>query len=134
LIGLANAQADVVLSEQKISTTAGGFTGTLDDGDRFGVSCASIGDLDNDGICDVAVGADKDDDGLADTGAVWILFLNADGTVKSHQKISDTAGTFTGYLEKGDRFGHSVGLLGDLSGDGVQDIAVGGWHNDDGYG
>jgi hypothetical protein len=29
------------------------------------------------------VGAARDDDGGADRGAVWILFLNSDGTVKS---------------------------------------------------
>ena len=28
--------------------------------------------------------------GARTAGAVWVLFLNTDGTVKSHQKISDT--------------------------------------------
>ena len=46
-----------------------------------GISAAAIGDLDGDGITDLAVGAGYDDDGGADRGAVWILFLNPDGTV-----------------------------------------------------
>jgi len=44
---------------------------------------------------------------------VWVLFLNNNGTVKSHQKISDTEGGFTGILDDGDRFGWSVAIDGD---------------------
>ena len=128
------AQPGAVLSHQKISDTAGGFTGTLDDNDSFGTSVAGVGDLDGDGVEDIAVGAIQDDDGGADRGAVWVLFLNTDGTVKSHQKISDTAGDFTGTLDDGDRFGQSVAGVGDLDGDGVEDIAVGAIGDDDGGG
>ncbi|MCZ6613019.1 MAG: hypothetical protein O6941_10330 [Planctomycetota bacterium] len=52
-------------------------------------------------------------------GAVWVLFLNTDGTFKSHQKISDTQGGFTGTLADSDEFGNSVAALGDLDSDGV---------------
>jgi hypothetical protein len=121
-----------VKSHQKISDTAGGFTGALDDGDRFGVSLASLGDHDGDGVTDLAVAAILDDDGGVDRGAVWILFLNADGTVKSHQKISDTVGGFGGALDDDDRFGTDVISLGDLDGDGEGDIAVGATQDDDG--
>jgi len=64
-------------SEQKISDTEGGFGGTLDNGDEFGVSVAGIGDLDDDGTEDIAVGARLDDDGGTDIGAVWILFMSS---------------------------------------------------------
>ncbi len=127
-----HAQPGTVLSHQKISDTQGGFTGILDDVDRFGDSVASLGDLDDDGVGDLAVGAEGDDDGGPDRGAVWILFLNTDGTVKSHQKISDTEGGFTGTLDGNDRFGISVDSLGDLDGDGVDDLAVGAPGEDDG--
>jgi len=36
----------------------------------------SIGDLNGDGVTDLAVGANADDDGGTNRGAVWILFLN----------------------------------------------------------
>ncbi|MEE8154909.1 MAG: integrin alpha [Phycisphaerales bacterium] len=120
-----------VKSHQKISDTEGNFTGVLDNNDNFGVSVASLSDLDGDDVADLAVGA-FDDDAGRDRGAVWVLFLNADGTVKSHQKISDTEGSFTGTLDDDDRFGISVGSLGDLDGDGVGDLAVGADWDDDG--
>ena len=63
---------------------------------------------------------------------MWVLFLNADGTVKAHQKISDTEGGFTGTLDNDDRFGFSVASVGDLDGDGVGDLAVGAVRDGDG--
>ena len=128
----AHAQPGWVLSHQKISATEGGFKGELDSGVQFGTSVVMIGDLDGDGVGDLAVGSLTDSDGGVNRGAVWILFLNNDGTVKAHQKISDTEGGFTGLLDNGDEFGNAVAALGDLDGDGVLDLAVGTAHDDDG--
>ena len=109
---------------QKISDTEGGFNGVLEDEDTFGIGATGIGDLDNDGVLDVAVGAARDDDGGTNRGAVYILFLNTDGTVKSHQKISDTEGEFSGSLSDFSSFGGDLEMLGDLDGDGVEDLFV----------
>ena len=121
-----------VKSHQLITNGSGGFTGVLGNFVDFGRSVAPIGDLDNDGVMDLAVGSDADDDGGENRGAVWILFLNADGTVKAHQKISDTAGGFTGVLANLDYFGLSVAALGDFNEDGRLEIAVGAAGDDDG--
>jgi hypothetical protein len=119
-------------SYQKISDTQGGFTGTLANSDHFGMDVANLGDIDGDDITDLAVGAWWDDDGGTNRGAVWILFMNTDGTVDSHQKISDTDGSFTGTLDNDDQFGISVGAIGDVNGDGTNDLAVGAPKDDDG--
>ena len=84
-----------------------------------------LGDIDDDGVDDAVIGIRLDDDGGADTGAVWIAFLKPDGSVKNQQKISDTKGGFLGNLDASDNFGSAVAALGDMNGDGVEDIAVG---------
>lgn len=119
-----------VKAHQKISALHGGFTGALDANDLFGVRLGALGDLDGDGVLDVAVGAAFDDDGGAEAGAVWILFLNPDGTVKAHRKISATSGGFPGTLVNGDAFGSGLCSPGDVDGDGVRDLAVGSRGND----
>jgi hypothetical protein len=118
-----------VKSEQEIAESVGGFGGTINVNDDFGSSVAQIGDLDGDGVNDLAVGEKSDDDGglnsSADRGAVWVLFMNTNGTVKSEQKISDTEGNFDGELFDIGNFGWSVAGMGDLNGDSFEDIAVG---------
>lgn len=121
-----------VFSQQKISSLEGNFSGDLDTWDVFGTDIENLGDLNNDGFDDIAVGARRDGDGGTDRGAVWILFLNSDFTVNNYQKISSTSGGFTGSLNNEDYFGGSVANLGDINNDGVIDIAVGAYRDDDG--
>jgi len=120
----------------RIAENYAGFVGEiLDYNDEFGCAIDDIGDLDRDGIRDIAVGAGKDDDGPTgsfDRGALYVLFLNADATVRSWQKISRIAGRFYGGIDNGDRFGTSLACPGDLSGDGIEDLLVGMRFDDDG--
>ena len=96
----------------------------LSNNDRFGWSVANIGDLDGNGITDIVIGATQDDAGGNNRGAVHIMFMNADGSVDSTVEInSDTTNGPT--LTNTDQFGYSVENLGDLDGDGVNDLAVG---------
>ncbi|MCK4892144.1 MAG: FG-GAP repeat protein, partial [Candidatus Pacebacteria bacterium] len=105
---------------------------TLADYNLFGKSVFSIGDLNGDGIKDLAVGADGDNTGgLNYLGAVHILFMNSNGTASSSVKIaSGTNGGPT--LADYDFFGYSVSSVGDLNGDGVMDLAVGAYGDDTG--
>ena len=126
---LLNANGTVKSSVKIASGTNGGPT--LANIDRFGRSVASLGDLDGDGVTDLAVGAFTDDTNGADRGAVYVLLLNANGTVKSSVKIaSGTNGGPT--LADSDLFGGSVASLGDLDGDGVTDLAIGAFRDNTG--
>jgi cysteine-rich repeat protein len=113
-----------VKAEQQINQAVGVFGGDLEAGDEFGISLAGIGDLDGDGVEDLAVGTCGDDEGGTNQGAVWTLFLNPDGTVKGSQKLSSDAGTFPREIDDGDEFGFAVAQIGDFNGDSVVDLAV----------
>ena len=117
-------RAGTVESYQAINGWHGHFTGLLDSSDHFGDSCGKLGDMNDDGVNDVLVSAPKDDDGGSYSGAIYLLALRSNGTVLSHQKISQTHGDFTGDIY-GTYFGAYGGMGEDLNGDGVIDIAVG---------
>ena len=60
---------------QKIKALVLDIDGVLTDGNQFASALANIGDLDEDGVTDIAAGANLDDDGKNNAGAVWILFM-----------------------------------------------------------
>lgn len=108
----------------KIEEGSGGFFATLDAGDRFSRDHDQAGDINGDGVIDLVVGARSDDDGATDAGAVYILFMNSDGTVQSNQKISMLEGGFNDTLLPSNFFGYGVAGIGDYDNDGIPDIAV----------
>ena len=83
--GAAWAQQGTVRSFQKISDTAGNFLEPLLTGDEMGGAVCDLGDLDGAGpsVRAIAVGATLDDDGGVNKGAIYIMFLAANGSVLS---------------------------------------------------
>jgi hypothetical protein len=86
-------------------------------GDRYGAAIAKLGDVTGDGVDDLAIGAPTTDTAYGvDAGSVVVL-SGADHSV--HCRAVDPAGL------AGDRLGASLAALGDLTGDGVPDLAAG---------
>jgi len=98
-------------------------------GDGFGRSVSGAGDINGDGMNDVIVGADTDDDGGGASGVAFI-FLGAkdlpgiiDGSAAHVKLIGEDAA---------DYFGRSVSGAGDVNQDGFDDVIVGAYADDDG--
>jgi hypothetical protein len=123
LAGASSAQLGSVLRAQRIDV----LDPLLEGDDYLGASIATLGDLDGDGVTDIAVSAPHTTEFLevnTEAGSVWVLFLAADGTVRSFTEISRGTGGFTGSLPDGAQFGSSVEAVGDLDGDGRAELAV----------
>ncbi len=102
----------------------GGFltVGPLAAGDALGTAAAVLGDVNGDGIADFALGAPGADGGR---GAVHVVFgragLASPIALDAPSGVARIAG-----LAPGDGFGARVAAAGDVNGDGLADIIVGG--------
>lgn len=107
------AAAQVLITENE-----GGFTFELREGrfggDQFGFEIAPIADLDGNGIRELVVASRSAGGGSSD---LYILFLNRDGTVLRNTKIVDPLGGAVSAID----------VLGDVDGDGVQEILLAGF-------
>jgi hypothetical protein len=101
------------------------LAGDHEHGDAFGYSLA-VGDFDDDGFDDLAVGAPGEDVGnLRSAGAVNVIYGSATMLTSSGNQIWHQDSTaVVGVAETGDAFG-AVLAAGDLNGDGTDDLAIG---------
>jgi Tol biopolymer transport system component len=110
------------------------LTGT-DPSAFVGKTVARAGDLNGDGIADIAIGAPDEDVNGADSGAAYIVFGSAllDEAAPGPLSLGNLASCSTPPLcgivlrgaAPGDRAGTSVSYAGDLNGDGKNDLIVG---------
>jgi hypothetical protein len=86
-------------------------------GDGFGSAVTGLGDVTGDGVPDYAVGAPGDDTPQGMNAGSVLVFSGQDRSPLC--RLFDPAGGF------GEEAGISLGALGDVTGDGVPDVAVG---------
>jgi len=102
-----------------------------DAGDYSGRSVASAGDVDGDGLDDILIGADGSDPNNSDSGETY-LFLAANlPAIGTTIDLGDADYKFEG--ENHENYsGYAVADAGDVDGDGLGDILIGAYGNDDG--
>jgi hypothetical protein len=98
-------------------TSESDFVWTGVNQEQFGFAVARIGDVNDDGVGDWAVGAPYSDEGGATKGKVYVFYGSADPGSAIPVGILGELG--------GDNFGYSVSAAGDFDGDGIDDFIVG---------
>jgi hypothetical protein len=94
-----------------------------DRGDQLASSLDSAGDFDADGRDDLIVGSWFV--GADDVGRVWGFYGPVSGVYDALDASASFAISVTGATTSLDAIGGTVGLVGDVSGDGTDDLAVG---------
>ncbi len=103
-------------------------------GDDLGVSVASAGDVNGDGLDDLVFGASKADPNGNRSGVAYVVYGKSTPFAATLD-LTTLNGT-NGYRFEGaatlDRTGFSVSGLGDVNGDGLADVIIGSTTGDDG--
>jgi hypothetical protein len=91
-----NPQFVVTITQVDIATRRAGSTSAgarrLRTMTSSAIRWGALGDLNGDGVPDLAVGAPDDKTDATYHGAVYVLFMNGNGTVKNSQKIASGTG------------------------------------------
>ncbi|MBK9248721.1 MAG: FG-GAP repeat protein [Ignavibacteria bacterium] len=96
-------------------------------GAMFGSSVSGVGDVNNDGFADIAVGAPSYDNTFPNEGRVTLYYGSSNGVNFNNQWVMDGGQTNASY-------GNSIATAGDVNRDGISDMIVGAYLYDNGEG
>ncbi|MBS1536773.1 MAG: FG-GAP repeat protein [Bacteroidetes bacterium] len=94
-------------------------------GSLFGFAVAGVGDVNNDGYSDIAIGAPRYDNTLSDEGRVTVYYGSISGVKLTVPWIQDGE-------QLGAYYGNSIAGAGDVNRDGISDMIVGAYLYDNG--
>ena len=129
------------LADLNNTTVATGTAGLLINGidafDFSGISVSSAGDVNDDGIDDLLIGADGAlANGNTSAGEIYVVFGSSTGVVGNGGVLelsalndttvaTGTAGLLINGISAYDDAGNSVSMAGDVNGDGIDDLLIG---------
>ncbi|MBW4458773.1 MAG: integrin alpha [Nodosilinea sp. WJT8-NPBG4] len=120
---------DPVLNLSTLNGSNGFVINGIDAGDLSGFSVSNAGDINNDGIDDLIIGAsDADPNGNSNAGESYVVFGGATVGSSGSLNLSDLNGS-NGFvvngINQGDSLGRSVSSAGDINNDGIDDLIIG---------
>ena len=136
VFGKANSSAIDLSAIADTSNPLGGFVINGETAsDWSGYSVSSAGDVNGDGLDDLIVGAyGADPSGKSYAGKSYVVFGKANSSAINLSAIADASNPTGGFVINGeavlDSSGFSVSSAGDVNGDGLDDLIVGGYQAD----
>ena len=129
----SSAEFDSELELSNLDGSNGFVIEGIDEGDSSGSSVSSAGDVNDDGIDNLIIGADgADPNGNERAGESYVVFGSSEGFAPKLElaNLNGSNGFVLNGIDESGYSGSSVSSAGDVNGDGIDDIIIGALYAD----
>ncbi|MEH2279776.1 MAG: hypothetical protein V7K90_00310 [Nostoc sp.] len=128
VFGGRNVSSGGTLNLSDLNGTNGFFINGIPEGGSLSISVSNAGDINNDGIDDLIIGArGASPNGKSEAGQSYVVFggrnVSSGGTLNLSD-LNGTNGFFINGIAEGDSSGTSVSNAGDINNDGIDDLII----------